>query len=52
MLKEGDPALEIVNAAKESGFDVIDVGHKGLGKMKELFWAVSARKLQILHLAH
>jgi nucleotide-binding universal stress UspA family protein len=37
MLKEGDPALEIVNAAKEGGFDVIVVGHKGFGKMKGLF---------------
>jgi nucleotide-binding universal stress UspA family protein len=36
MLKEGEPALEIVNAAKESVFDVIVVGHKELGKMKEL----------------
>ena len=37
MLKEGNPALEIVNTAKEGGFDAVVVGNKGLGKMKELF---------------
>ena len=37
MLKIGDPALEIVNTAKEGGFDVIVVGHRGSGKKKELF---------------
>jgi nucleotide-binding universal stress UspA family protein len=37
MLKIGDPALEIVNTAKESGFDVIVIGHRGSGKKKELF---------------
>jgi nucleotide-binding universal stress UspA family protein len=35
MLKEGDPALEIVNAAKDGGFDVIVVGHRGTGRMRE-----------------
>ncbi len=35
MLKEGEPAAEIINAAKEGGFDVIVVGHRGLSKMKE-----------------
>jgi nucleotide-binding universal stress UspA family protein len=35
MLKEGDPALEIVNAAMDGGFDVIVVGHRGSGKMRE-----------------
>jgi len=37
MLKEGNPALEIVNTAKEEGFNVIIVGHKGLSKVEELF---------------
>lgn len=36
-LKEGDPAQEIVNTAKEGGFDVIVIGHRGLSKMQELF---------------
>jgi len=35
MLKEGDAALEIVNVAKDGGFDVIVVGHRGSGKMRE-----------------
>jgi len=35
MFREGDPALEIVNAAKDGGFDVIVVGHRGVGKMTE-----------------
>ena len=46
MLKEGDPALEIVNTAKEGGFDVIVIGHKGLGKMKkELFLGSISEKV-------
>ena len=49
MLKEGDPALEIVNTAKEGGFDVIVIGHKGLGKMKELFLGSISEK--VAHLA-
>ena len=38
MLKEGDPALEIVKTANEGSFDVIVVGHRGLGRIKEFFW--------------
>jgi nucleotide-binding universal stress UspA family protein len=34
-LREGNPASEIVAEAKESGFDVIVVGHRGVGKVKE-----------------
>ncbi len=49
MLREGDPALEIVNAAKEGSFDVIVVGHKGLGRMKELFLGSISEK--VAHLA-
>jgi nucleotide-binding universal stress UspA family protein len=45
MLKEGDPALEIVNTAKEGGFDVIVVGHRGLSKMKELFLGSISEKV-------
>jgi nucleotide-binding universal stress UspA family protein len=36
MLTEGDPAQEIVNVAREGDFDVIVVGHRGLGRIKEL----------------
>jgi len=49
MLREGDSALEIVNVAKEGGFDVIVVGHKGLGRMKELFLGSVSEK--VAHLA-
>ena len=49
MLKEGDPALEIVNVAKEGGFDVVVVGHKGLGRVKELFLGSTSEK--VAHLA-
>ncbi len=45
MLKEGDPALEIVNTANEGGFDVIVVGHRGLGKLKELFLGSVSEKV-------
>ena len=36
LLKEGDPAIEIVNTANEGGFDVIILGHRELSKMKEI----------------
>lgn len=49
MLKEGDPALEIVTVAKEGGFDVVVVGHKGLGRVKELFLGSTSEK--VAHLA-
>ena len=49
MLREGDPALEIVNVAKEGGFDVVVVGHRGLGKVKELFLGSTSEK--VAHLA-
>ena len=35
MLRDGDPANEIVNVAKDSGFDMIVIGHKGSGMMRE-----------------
>jgi nucleotide-binding universal stress UspA family protein len=48
-LREGDPALEIVAEAKESGFDLVVVGHRGLGRVEELFLgSVSER---VAHLA-
>jgi nucleotide-binding universal stress UspA family protein len=48
-LKEGEPAAQIVEAAKEGGFDVIVVGHQGLGRLSEVFLGgVSER---VAHLA-
>lgn len=49
MLKEGEPALEIVNVAKEGGFDVIVVGHKGMGRVAERFLGAVSEK--VAHLA-
>ena len=34
LLREGDPAEEIVRVAKEEGFDLIVVGHRGLSPVK------------------
>jgi nucleotide-binding universal stress UspA family protein len=48
-LREGDPALEIVAEAKEAGFDIIVVGHRGLGRVKELFLGSISEK--VAHLA-
>ena len=36
LLREGDPAGEIVAAAKEGGFDLIVVGHRGLSAIRSL----------------
>ena len=35
-LREGNPAMEIVAEAKEGSFDIVVVGHKGVGQVKEL----------------
>jgi nucleotide-binding universal stress UspA family protein len=37
MSLEGDAAFEIVDTAKDGGFDVVIVGHRGIGKMRERF---------------
>jgi nucleotide-binding universal stress UspA family protein len=48
-LKEGEPASQIVEAAKEGDFDVIVVGHRGMGRFSEVFLGgVSER---VAHLA-
>lgn len=48
-LKEGEPAAQIIGAAKEGRFDVIVVGHRGLGRLSEVFLGgVSER---VAHLA-
>jgi len=49
ILREGDPAFEIVSVAKEGGFDVVVVGHGGAGKVRELFVGGVAEK--VVHLA-
>lgn len=48
-LREGDPALEIVAASKEDGFDVVVVGHRGLGRVSEIFLGNVSEK--VAHLA-
>jgi nucleotide-binding universal stress UspA family protein len=48
-LKEGEPAARIVETAKVGGFDIIVVGHRGLGRLSEVFLGgVSER---VAHLA-
>jgi nucleotide-binding universal stress UspA family protein len=49
MLRDGDPAVEIVNVAKDSGFDVVVIGHKGSGMMRERFLGSISEK--VAHLA-
>lgn len=49
ILREGDPALEIVKVAKEGGFDAIIVGHKGSGGLSERFLGSVSEK--VAHLA-
>jgi nucleotide-binding universal stress UspA family protein len=44
LLREGDPAEEIVHVAQEEGFDLIVVGHRGLSPVKAfLLGSVSNR---------
>lgn len=45
ILREGDPATEIVSVANEGNFDVIVVGHRGLGKVKELILGSISEKV-------
>lgn len=48
-LREGHPALEIVAEAKE-GFDIVVLGHQGLGRLREAFLGSISEK--VAHLAH
>lgn len=48
-LREGDPSLEIVSEAKDEGFDIIVIGHHGLGRVRELFLGNISEK--VAHLA-
>jgi nucleotide-binding universal stress UspA family protein len=50
VLREGDPALEIVGMAKEAGFDLVVVGHKGAGRVTELF-GLGGISEKVAHLA-
>jgi hypothetical protein len=43
--------LEIVAEAKDSGFDVVVVGYRGLGRVRELFWEILVRRWLIWCLA-
>jgi nucleotide-binding universal stress UspA family protein len=45
VLREGDPATEIVAAANEGNFDVVVVGHRGLGKVKGLLLGSISEKV-------
>ncbi len=49
MLRDGEPAVEIVTVAKDNCFDVIVVGHKGSGKVRERFLGSISEK--VAHLA-
>jgi len=48
-LREGDPATQIVAVAKEGGFDAVVVGHKGVGRVKEMLLGNVSEK--VAHLA-
>ena len=44
-LKDGDPAKEIVSTAGEGGFDVVVVGHRGVGRVREMFLGSVSEKV-------
>jgi nucleotide-binding universal stress UspA family protein len=48
-LKEGDPVTHIVDSAREGGFDLIVVGHKGWSRMREIFLGSISER--VAHLA-
>ena len=45
LLRDGDPAKEMVVAAKEGGFDVVVVGHRGSGRVREMFMGSVSEKV-------
>ena len=49
LLREGEPALEIVKVASEGNFDAVVVGHKGSGGLSERFLGSVSEK--VAHLA-
>jgi nucleotide-binding universal stress UspA family protein len=48
-LREGDPSMEIIAEAKEERFDVVVIGHRGQGRVKEIFLGNISEK--VAHLA-
>ncbi len=50
VVMEGDPASNIVNYANKEGFDMIVIGSRGLGKIKEMMLGSVSRK--VIHHAH
>jgi nucleotide-binding universal stress UspA family protein len=49
-LREGDPALEIVTESREQAFDVVVIGHAGMGRVKE-FLGLGGISEKVAHLA-
>ncbi len=45
IIREGNPASEILSTAKEGAFDVVVVGHRGKGKVRELFMGSISEKI-------
>jgi len=45
VLREGDPASEIVSFANDENFDVVVVGHRGLGKVKGILLGSISEKI-------
>jgi nucleotide-binding universal stress UspA family protein len=48
-MRKGEPAAQIVRAAKEGGFDLIVVGHKGWSRMREIFLGGTSER--VAHMA-
>jgi len=51
MQRQGDPALEIVHSAKEGGFEIIVIGHKGQGKKRVREFLMGSISEKVAHLA-
>ncbi len=45
LLREGNPASEIISAAKEGNFDVVVMGHRGASKVREIFLGSISEKV-------
>jgi nucleotide-binding universal stress UspA family protein len=51
MQKQGNSAVEIVQAAKDGGFDIIVVGHRGQGKKRVQEFLMGSISEKVAHLA-
>ena len=51
MQKQGDSAIEIVQAAKEGSFEIIVVGHRGQGKKRVQEFLMGSISEKVAHLA-